>query len=224
MGNEGKMGVGSVVAIVVVCVLLGGGVSFYSFLNTLRNQSVDYENQLNKQYLANQAYLSAFVAGFYEQMGVAGMKSDKMDKILMDAVKGRYEQQGGFKNPEGAFFSAIKEAYPDVSGLNIYDKIIDYVSSKREGYRADQEKLLDMLRSYDSWRQKGIVQSFMVKSILGIPSERLEARIGDNVTRGAAARDQMFRIVLTEGTAEAYQTGKMKPLMGGPTHAASAPK
>lgn len=215
--QTGKIGLGGIIAIVILCIVILGGASFYSFLNTLRNQSVDYENRLNAQYLANQAYLSAFVAGFYEQMGVAGMKSDKMDKILMDAVKGRYEQQGGFKNPEGAFFSAIKEAYPDVSGLNIYDKIIDYVSSKREGYRADQEKLLDMLRSYDSWRQKGIVQSFMVESVLHIPSNRLEARIGDNVTRSLAARDQMYRIVLTEGIAEAYQTGKMKPLMGAPT-------
>jgi len=209
--KDGKIGVGLVITIIIVCVLVFSAISMYSYANTLRNESVGYETQLTAQYLANQAYLSAYIGGFYEQVGIANMKSEKMDKILTDAVKGRYEKSGGFSS-NGSLFSAIKEAYPDLTGLNIFDKIMDYISSKREGYRADQTKLLDMLRSYDKWREMGIVQSFIIKSILNVPSERLEARIGETVLKGQIARDKMYQIVLTEGTTEAYQKGTMKSL------------
>lgn len=209
--KRGFIGVGAAIAIVVLAFLVFVCVSLYSYANTLRNQSVGYETQLTAQYLANQAYLSAYVGGFYEQVGIANLKSEKMDKILTDAVKGRYEKSGGF-SPNGALFSAIKEAYPDLGGLNIFDKMMDYISSKREGYRADQQKLLDMLRSYDKWREEGILQSWIIKSILNVPSERLEARIGESVLKGQSARDKMYQIVLTEGITESYQKGTMKAL------------
>ena len=185
---------------------------FYGYFNGLQQEAVAQENALNAQYLDNQNYLSAYISGFYEMVGVANLKSDKMDAILSDAVKGRYEKNGGFA-PNGALFSAIKEAYPNLSGLNVYDKIADYVSAKREGYRATQSKLLDMLRSYDSWRQSGIIRSLLLKNVLRIPSEtRLIARIGKQMWKGQAALDKMYEIVLTESTAKAYETGKMAPM------------
>lgn len=209
--KSGKIGVGGLIALALVAALVIGGFSLYSFVNSLRSESVARENALNAQYLSNQNYLSAYVSGFYEQLGVAGAKSDKLDQILSDAVKGRYESSGGFA-PNGAFFSAIVEAYPDLSALNIYDKIVDYVASQREGYRGIQDKLLDMLRSYDTWRQDGLIQSMIVSDILGIPSERLEARIGTDVKRGLEARDRMFTIVLASQAKEAYETGILDPL------------
>jgi hypothetical protein len=51
-----------------------------------------------------------------------------------------------------------------------------------------------------------------VSGILGVPSERLEARIGDQVLRGMAARDKMFQIVLASEAKHAYETGTMEPL------------
>jgi hypothetical protein len=209
MNKSGKIGVGLIITLVVFLCLAFGAFTLYGFINTLRNQSVGYENQLNAQYLANQAYLSEFVGGFYEQVGVANLKSDKMDKILTDAVKGRYDKQGF--SSKGAFFSAVVEAYPAID-LSIYDKIVVYIQAKREGYRANQEKLLDMLRSFDTWRQKDLISSFIVQNILGVPSDRLEARIGDQVTKGLAAREQMYKIVLVESVGDMYKTGKMKAL------------
>jgi hypothetical protein len=183
----------------------------YGYVNGLRSEGVEREAQLTTQYLSNQNYLSAYVSGFYEQVGVANLKSEKMDQILLDAVKGRYEDNGGFA-PNGAFFSGIMEAYPDLKGLDVYDKIMNYVSAGREGYRAIQEKLLDMVRAYDVYRNDGYVQSWVIKNIVGVPSERLEARVGDKVARGMDARDRMLMIVLTSDTKKAYETGVMEPL------------
>ena len=52
----------------------------------------------------------------------------------------------------------------------------------------------------------------LIKSVLNIPSDRLEARIGETVLKAQAARDKMYQIVLTEGTVEAYTKGTMKAL------------
>lgn len=182
----------------------------YGNINGLRNEAVQQENALNAQYQSNQNYLSTYISGFYEQLGLADHKSDKINKILTDAVKGRYGDDGFSAN--GAFFSAITEAYPDVKGLDIYDDIAEYVRGQRDGYRNIQDKLLDMLRSYDTWRQEGIFKSFIVKSLLGVPSERLVARIGTETWKGKEAEEKMFQIVLASQAKDAYKSGTMEPL------------
>lgn len=209
--EKGSVSVGLIVTLAVLGALLVGGFSLYGYLNGLRTKSVQHETGLNAQYLSNQNYLSAFLSGFYEMLGVANLKSDKLDQILTDAVKGRYEDSGGF-SANGAFFAAVVEAYPDLAGLDIYDRIVNYVSSQREGYRNIQDKLLDQLRSYDAWREDGFVQSRVIANVLGVPSQRLEARIGMNVVRGAEARDKMYQIVLASAAKKAYETGTMEPL------------
>ena len=207
---------GLIITGIVFAVILAVGFSLYGYINSTRSTAVQLENGLNAQYLANQNELSSYQAGFYEQLGVANLKSDKMDKIISDAVKGRYDGKMA-PGTGGAFFSAISEAYPEIgTSLDIYDKIVDYVAAKREAYKQAQNKLLDMLRTYDTWRQDGLLRSFVVANVLGVPSDRLEARIGTDVKRGAEARDRMFLIVITEDARDAYQTGTDKPLMPKP--------
>lgn len=212
--ENGTIPVLVVITLVVIGAIFFGGLVLYGYVNGLRSEGIRQETGLNAQYLDNQNELSAYISGFYEKVGLANAKSDRMDKILVDAVKGRYEGNNGTPVERGQtapFFAAIVEAYPDVAGLNIYDKIVDYVSAGREAYKAKQSKLLDMLRSYDAWRQDGFVQSRIVSAI-GFPSSSLEARIGTKVSRGMDARDQMYLIVTTAGTKKAYESGEMEPL------------
>lgn len=216
MRNERGSGVvGLSIGLTVVLVLAGmlvvGGLWFYGYMNALRTEGINRETQLSAQYQSNQNYLSAYISGFYEQLGVANLKSEKLDQILTDAVKGRYETSGGF-SADGAFFAAVVEAYPDLTALNIYDKVVDYVAGGRTGYREVQDKLLDMLRSYDAWRGDGIVQSRIVSSMLGVPSDRLEARLPSGDFTGTEARRKMYEIVLASDAQKAYETGTMDPL------------
>lgn len=207
---------GLIITGIVFAVIFAVGFGFYGYVNGVRSTMLVQEKSLNSQYLANQNELSSYQAGFYEQIGVANLKSDKMNKIISDAVKGRYD---GNMQPGtgGALFSAIAEAYPDLSNnLDVYDKIVDYVAAKREAYKQTQNKLLDMLRAYDTYREDGLVRSSLVR-MLGFPSQGLEARIGTSVKRGHEARDQMFLIVLTEDAKKAYETGTDKPLMPAPS-------
>src|SRR3990167_9253962 len=169
------------VLLLVAGALLGGvfivGISVYGYFNGVRNELVRQETALNGQYQDNQNELSSYEVSFYEQTGLANLKSEKMDKIITDAIKGRYEGKDGQpveRGQGGAFFSAIVEAYPDLRGqLDVYDKIISFVASGREAYKAKQSKQLDMLRAYESYRQTGWVRSLFVNWI-GYPSLRAQ--------------------------------------------------
>lgn len=194
-----------IVAGVVLFVILVFIVWPLHALSSTRSTGVDKETQLTALYRDNQNTLSAYIAGFYEQTGVAKAKSDKLDQILTDAIKGRYDGKLA-PGTGGGMFSAIQEAYPDLTALNIYDKIVDYVSAGRSGFRNKQSELLDRLRDYDNWRHKGLFHPMWV-SFAGFPSSSLEARVGDTTVTGPAAEEKMKQLVLVGQAGEAYRTG-----------------
>lgn len=194
--------------IAVICFTVG---ATFGSVNKARNGAITREAALNAQYLDNQNELSSFVSTFYEQLGIADRKSDKLNTILVEAVKGRYEGETSAQPGGGALFSAIAEAYPDLTALDTYDKVAETISAGREAYKNKQSKLLDMLRSYDTWRKKGLIHSQIVK-LVGVPTSGLQARIGNKVTTGPEALDQMYRIVLASKATEAYETGILEPL------------
>jgi len=201
---------GLIITLGVIAGLVFGGFALYNYVNDTRSEGIRMETSLNAQYLDNQNELSSFKASFYEQIGVANLKSDKLDQIIEDAVKGRYE---GNMQPGtgGAMFSAITEAYPDLKGqLDLYDRIVDFVKSGREQYKQKQSKLITMLQAYDLWRQDGLVKSFFLGKFF--PSDALKARIGSNVKSGPQALEQMYLIVLTSDTKKAFETGVDEPM------------
>lgn len=193
--------------------LIIGTCSFGSF-NGIYNGSVERENRLNAQYQDNQNYLSAYISGFFEQVSVVKAGGAQLNTVLEDAVKGRYEGKTSAQPGTGSLFSAILEAYPEASLAELqrnWGKIQSFVEAQREGYRNIQSKLLDMLREYDVWRQRGLIRRFFV-NFVGVPSERLVARIGDKKWTGQEALDKMFQIVLTAEAKRAYETGEQAPL------------
>jgi hypothetical protein len=198
--------IGLGIAAAIVIALFSG----YGYVNSMRNEGIRMETNLSAQYLDNQNELSSFKSSFYEQVGVANLKSDKLDQIIEDAVKGRYE---GKMEPGtgGSMFSAITEAYPDLKGqLDLYDRIVDFVRAGREAYKQKQTKLIDMLRVYDYWRQEGLIKSMFLGNFF--PSQALKARIGGNVQSGPQALEQMYIIVLTSDAKKAFETGTDEPM------------
>jgi hypothetical protein len=209
--TNGSISKGLITLFIVIGVLVFLLFSGYQYYNGLRTECIRLENNLTVQYLDNQNMLSEFVSGFYEQIGIANLKSEKMDKILTDAISGRYGEDGFSAN--GAFYAAVKEAYPDLSALNIYDKIVDYVRAKRTEFKNIQSKLLSELNIYQNWRQEGAFRSMIIEYTIGTPTDRLQARIGKSTLKGQAALDKMFQIVLTKKAINAYESGEMEPLM-----------
>lgn len=193
--------------------LIWGGLAiaallFYGKINGEYNQSVVKETNLSALFVSNQNELSAYVSSFYEQAGVANMKSEKMTKFMTDAIRGRYDKGGGFDG--SAMMSMIKEAYPDVKEFGIYDKILAFVKAGREAFKGKQDYLLDQIRTYKVWYKEGIIRGIIMQKF--IPSHNLEARIGDKVYYGKDALEKMETIILDKQTKNAYETGTMDPL------------
>ena len=209
--NIGKGLIAAGVSVGVVLILVLG---LYGKFNGINKDGVKRETALSAQYQDNQNELSKFQSGFYEMLGVADAKSAKMDQILSDAVKGRYDKGSTAAPTGGQLISAMVEAYPDLKGLDVYDKILDYVSAGRESYKQQQSKLLDMIREYDTWRRSGLIHKQLV-NMSGFPSEDLRAQIGTKAVTGQLALEQMRLIVTTSSTQQAYTTGTMEPMTVG---------
>lgn len=211
MKNTNWFTTGRIIGLAIIGAIVLGGLSLWGYASGLWDEGVDRETTLNAGYKSSQNYLSGYESEFYETIGVANLKSDKLNKILADAVKGRYDGDTSAKPGQGALFSAIVEAYPSID-LTIYDKIVDNIKAGRAGYRGKQDALLDQLRGFDKWRRSGILQHLLI-SWGGFPSQKLTACVGaDDCKYGEDAIKRMMQIVITEGTETAYRTGKMAPL------------
>ena len=206
--------------------VLGIGVLFLLFgmaqASSIDKEGVRLETQMTAQYLDNQNELAAFTNGFYELIGVADLKVEALDRVLENAVRGRYDDGTsiaadplGGNNPQ--LISAMVEAYPDLGGLDSYDEIIDYVAAGREAFKNEQSKLLDQIRAYDTWSESGIFKPMMI-DFLGFPSDTLRAQIGEEFVTGDEALEQMRIIVTTGSVSQAFETGEQGPLIGGPTN------
>lgn len=200
------------VTIGLAVVLAFGAIGFYGYVNGLRSEGIQQETALSAQYESNQNELSAYVTSFYEQIGVGNLKSAKLDTILRHAIEGRYGDSGFSAN--GAFFSAVTESYPDLTkNLQLFDDIAVFVRTGREAFKGKQNQLIDRSRVYKTFLNDGLVQSVVVKNLLGFPSNVLEARIGGKVVaRGPEAFEAIQNIVITGSTAEAFTTGRQEPL------------
>jgi hypothetical protein len=201
-----------IILIAVVAVLAIGTISFFCSLSSSQKEGNHMEQELSAKYQGAQLELDTYVKKIKESVGIANLKSDKLDQVISDAVKGRYENNSSAQPGRGQLFSAIKEAYPDASGLNIYDRLIDQVNAGREAYKQTQLALRDQLRAYDTWRTDGLIRPIILRNFLGFPTDNLEARIGTTVKHGKDAEDQMKLLVTSSETDQAYQTGHEEPV------------
>lgn len=205
---------GSVVGLFLLFVIFL--VSMIGWYNGTRNGLIDRETTLNAQYQGNQAELDAFVKKVHEEFQIAGAKTAAIDKVLTDAVRGRYDGNltPALPGQSNALISALREAYPDLGGLNIYDRLVTEISAGRESFKQVQVKLLDMLRDYESYRSKGVFRHMLVDSI-GYP--RLQARIGTQSFKGEDALNQMHLIVTSDATNQDFTSGTEDGIQFTPT-------
>lgn len=204
---------GLVFGAAILIVLLIAGISFFAKINGLRNTAITKEKALISQYGDNQNELSTYIVQFKESMGVANTGADKLDAILADAVKGRYD---GNMEPgdSGSMFSAITEAYPDLTATaESYAKVQDLVVSGREAYKNKQSKLLDMIRDYNTWRETDLFNSWLISTFGLAPSNNLVVKVGSDTYRGEEALEKISQIVLVQDSIDSYDTGILEPLV-----------
>lgn len=197
-----------IVALGVAAVLFLTVVVLYGKFNSTQKTMVQKEVTLSAKYTDNQNVLSQFKLSIREALGVSEASTAAQDKVLTDVIKGRYEAGSTAKPGDGSAFSAIVEAYPNVQGIaESFAKVQSAIFAGREAFKNQQTALLDLLRDYDTWRNSGFIHSKIV-SMVGAPSNNLEAAIGDDVVTGDSALRRMKRIVLSADAKESFETGE----------------
>lgn len=193
--------------------LLVAALALYGTFNTMQKQSVEREVRLSRSYESLKSELDAFLSKAREQAGVTKAQSAAFDKIMVDAVSGRYQgKEGGPTSAQpgsGTMFSAILEAYPNLDTLNAsFTRILDTISEGRAAFNNSQHKLQDELREYDQWRKSGIIHSWMLATFIGVPTDNLVVVTDQKYTR-QAAYDKMSRVITSGLTAESFKTGTL---------------
>lgn len=198
--------------IAVIAIIL---VSVYSSINSIRGTAVGKETALVAQYKDNQQELSSYILTFNESLGIADRQSNKLNDILLDAAKGRYDNDTSLEpGTGGAMFSAISEAYPDLTATSeVYANVQSLVVSGRTTYKNKQTKLLDMIAGYNTWTEEDLFRKFVLDSIVGAPTDNLAVIDAGKTYYGPAALEQISQIVLTQDAVDAYETGTQNPLI-----------
>lgn len=199
----------SIIVLSLVIVL-----STFSWINGLQVGDTQREVALSRQYESLKTGLDAFLSTAREQAGVTKAQSAAFDKIMLDAVQGRYDKNGkptGANPTGGSLFSAIAEAYPNLDTLNSsYSRILDTISSGRTSFSNNQQKLQDELREYDQWRKSGIIHSWAVSHITGAPTHNLVVNNG-TPQYGQTAYGVMTHVIVSSQTSQSFQSGKLQP-------------
>jgi hypothetical protein len=192
--------IGGVAAIIAI--------TLFAVNNGVTNKGNVKQTALNAQYEKNINYLSDCIVRIREAAGITQGQTEALDQIITNAVKGRYEEGSSAQVGGGQLFSAITEAYPDLSGLSAsFDRVLTIATGCRFDYRDEQTSLQSRIADFDSWR----LGSWVARTFGGeYPTDNLIARKGDDVLTGDQALVQMRNVVVVGDASKAYETGELK--------------
>jgi hypothetical protein len=185
-------------ALIILLVTVSG------FFST-RSGVIQRENTIMAQYKQNQTVLSTYVNGLPEAIGVANLKMEKIRAVMSEAIQGRYETNP--KPGTGGLFSAIAEAYPQLGNAEVYDRIVDYVTSKRQEFQDYQNKLQDVVREYNDYRKTGGPMHLLYVKLAGAPTGNLEVTVGGDTLTGEEALKKIAQPIIASGAKKAFETG-----------------
>jgi hypothetical protein len=162
------------------------------------------EATMSGDYADGANYLSNCVIKTKQAANVTVAQTDALDKILSDAVSGRYGTGANFDG--GSMISAIVEAYPDTSGLSkSFQDALSIIAGCQDDFRNKQSKILDDVRSFRSWK----TGSWPVRTFGGggFPNDNLYISIGDLDLTGDAALKKMSKPIVETSILQDYATG-----------------
>ncbi|HEY9684005.1 MAG TPA: hypothetical protein V6C86_20655 [Oculatellaceae cyanobacterium] len=186
-----------IIGIVALVAVLGAGAWLFMTYMGVQNEGLRQEKQIVELNNSNTIELNQYVASLKEQVGIANLKSNAIDKVLKDALSARYSpQQMQDPKSKGSFYSAMHEAYPNID-LSLYDKIVEFVKQKRADYSILQKGMQKQLADFDIWRG-----SFPNSLFTGrLPDHWLTAQDNDgNMLSGQKALDYLNTISQPNGS------------------------
>ncbi|MFN8553092.1 MAG: hypothetical protein U0103_16590 [Candidatus Obscuribacterales bacterium] len=178
-----------------------------------RNAGIEQELGMVSQWNAMQARYSQGRLAVVDGLNIAGKHKDGLVQLLKSGVgrRSRFTDNDG-RLDRNRFISVVREAYPELDGLQVYDRLLIEVQALRQAFAGDQDKLHDMVRGYETWRTTGgLFHPFIVEQ-LGFPSRLLEIHIGNTVLTGPDALDKLSRAIISKDAADIFESGKDRRL------------
>lgn len=134
-----------VIALGVVLPLFIFGSLVGSWLMSVNNNCVSYEQKIKKQYEQNKNVYDNYFKTVKEAGQVPEMYIEGLKKVFDSAMTSRYGEEGS-----RAVFQWIQEQNPQVDPA-IYKKIQDIIEAGRNEFSANQTTLLDVKREYETY-------------------------------------------------------------------------
>jgi hypothetical protein len=188
----------AVVALIIAVVM---GLNGYT---TTRNEGNTKELALTAVAKQMMIDYSQDRAAAIDQLGIAHDKAGAFDKILSDVMAGRNVSGKGTVD-RSALISSVREAYPDLKGLDIFDRIMDTVQRMRDKFAVRQTQLAGEVQKFNTWRVTGGLFKPMWVSLCGFPSRQLELRTGTTTLYGQDALDKMSTVIMTADSQKIFR-------------------
>ena len=109
-------------------------------------------------------------------------------------------------------YTQLATAYPDLhSASDAYNAARDILVGDYNNYVQENKKLYSMLSEYDDWRVGNLLNRSII-AWMGFPSQLLVANNGTQDLHGAAAEQQMWKVVADPSVAQDYKNGTISPI------------
>lgn len=136
----------SIVGAIVLFIIIGAATTW-----SHRNTAVELEERIAAQYKANQNSYDSMWKKFMELTQVTELQAKQMKDVYTDLIAGRNQDQN-------LLFKMVKEDNPKLNG-EVYTQLQRQIEAGRDTFKNDQNKILDMIREYNSKIRKWIVMT-----------------------------------------------------------------
>jgi hypothetical protein len=168
------------------------------------NEGKKMEAALNARFLDVQNHLADSLFRIRSIGSVTNCEANFIESMMHEAISGRYG------NEQGISTFILAENYPDgIVPSAPFERIAQVINGSMADYRRYQSSLLSQLEKFETWRTGTLLSRIIIGN--RYPDNDLVARIGGQVFYGPTALEQMYRIVHTEESLQAYNTAVMIP-------------
>ncbi len=155
--------------------------------------------------------LSGCIIETKEAAGIAEAQTGAINKVISEAVRGRYEepstaQPGGGKN---SLFSAMVEAYPNTDQLSkTFQDVLTVVTGCRTKFQHTQAELQKHVTMFNEWREGSFLNRKLGAE--NYPTDKLVIEVGKKKVSGQAALDKMRQLVVIKEANTGRETGEIE--------------
>lgn len=198
----------AIIASIIFAVLLvvGGPIWYFTTDQSVTSAAERKQAALSAQGEVAVATLGDCTLKIRESFGIADAQSERINSIIADAVRGRYDGDTSANPGGGEFFSAIREAYPNID-LSAFNDAQSIAVGCREDFKQQQIKTQSMIADFKAWKRGSWKNRTFASEF---PNDNFTVRKGDATLRGIEALDHLSRVIVPSTANDATDTGEIE--------------